>query len=379
MKFYRKIFIWQFIFSFLFINIALAASPEITAESAIVVEAGTGRVVYEKNADAKRYPASLTKMMTAILAKENLASNDVITISEAAAYVESSTLGLMPGDKISAKELITGMLLASDNGAALALAEAVDGDEALFADRMNEKALEFGMLSTHFVTPNGLHDDEHYSTARDMAKLARELAKDKFLTKVTGTKKQNIKWLSPKGKNIDAMNTNELLEMYPYAVGMKTGYTSLAGGCLAAKAKKNGVTLIAIILKSADYNSRFSEAKELLEYSFKRVSMVEGLAKERVNETVYVAGGVKYKLRATLSEDIYYPLIDGESAEKYSLKLNLPKIIEAPIEKGDEIGSMDVYYGDEMVESVPIVARDEVTAGFSFLSWLVGLVAPLVD
>ena len=226
--------------------------PVITAASAILVEASTGRVVYEKNADEVRPPASMTKMMTCILGLENMGVRTLVTISPHAAGTEDSPLGLQTADQVDAQNLLLGMMMVSDNGAAVAVAEHIDGTVREFAARMNEKAEKLGCTDTHFVNPNGLPNASHLSTARDMAKIAMYCMKNREFRDLVGERKAAMRWESPKGRFLGMENTNELLGSYDGITGIKTGWTVAAGGCLAASARRGGVELIAIVMNSAD-------------------------------------------------------------------------------------------------------------------------------
>ncbi len=244
----------------------LAAAPEITADAAIVMDEQTGQVLYEKNADKREYPASMTKMMTCILAIEKGSPDQIITVSDNAANVECTRL--YPGYALRLADITQQMMMISDNGAATAIGEALGGDEASFADMMNAKAKEIGAVNTHFVNMNGMPDPDHYSTARDMAKIAAYGMKlDKF-RQIVGTKEKRIYYIAPQGHTTYCVNTNELLDTYPGCTGIKTGWTSAARGCVSAAATRDGRELIAVVMHSDDDETRFSEAAELLDYGF---------------------------------------------------------------------------------------------------------------
>ena len=244
------------------------AAPSVQAESAILINARTGGVIFEKNADTRRAPASLTKIMTCILGLEAKGMDSTFSISMAAAATEYSDLGMKGGEKMRSGELMRGMMLESDNGAAVVVAQNVSGSTLKFADRMNEKAKELGCRKTHFSNPHGLPARWHYTTARDMAKIAAYAMKNQDFRNIVSTKSSVIHWVSPASKTYKADNTNKLLGSYTGANGIKTGWTSAARGCLAASAKRNEIELIAIILKSPDGTTRLADAKKLLDYGF---------------------------------------------------------------------------------------------------------------
>ena len=244
------------------------AAPNVQAESAILINARTGSVIYEKNADTRRSPASLTKVMTCILGLEEKGLDSIFNISMAAAATEYSDLGMKGGEKMRSGELMRGMMMESDNGAAVVVAQNVSGNILKFADRMNAKAKELGCRKTHFSNPHGLTVKWHYTTARDMAKIAAYAMKNPDFRNIVSSKSSVIHWASPSGKTYKADNTNRLLSFYTGANGIKTGWTSAAKGCLAASAKRNDIELIAIVLKSPDGDSRFADARSMLDYGF---------------------------------------------------------------------------------------------------------------
>lgn len=351
---------------------------KLTAQSAILIEASTGRVIWEKDADVRHYPASMTKMMTGILALEKLPPKADVVISPNAAATEDCPLEIVAGECLSADNIITGMLMESDNGAAVAIAEAVDGSVSQFVQRMNERAQAIGMSNTHFVNPNGLTEANHYSTARDMAKLARFAMNNKKFREIVSTKKQVIHWEVPARQQKLAENTNKLLANYNGMNGIKTGWTEAAGGCLAASARRNGVELIAIVMQTPGPDDRFADASKLLDYGFKQVKMVKGIAKDRVSRKLWVRGGTSASVMAHPAEDINYPLINGEDPKHYTLSYDVPKVIAAPLKDGETVGRIIIKYDNKEVGSVPMIS-EKVEAGFSIGSWLVGVFAGLLE
>lgn len=345
-------------------------APDITAEAAIIIETSTGRVIWEKNADERLYPASMTKMMTGILALEQLNMRSEIMMSREAAYTESSSLGVLAGERIRTDELLNGMLLESDNGAAVALGEAMAGSVTAFAGVMNGKAAELDMKDTHFVNPNGLTEKGHYSTARDMAKLARYAMENKAFREIVCQPQRTIHWTSPHTKIFHAHNTNKLLEKYEGMTGIKTGWTQAAGGCLAVGAKRDGVELIVVLMKTPTPDDRFSDAKKLLDYGFEHVRMVKGISQEKGYRKVWVTNGQQASTKLYPARDINYPLINGEDKSKYSIRYEVPKIVEAPLKAGTPVGKIVVSYNGKDVEHVDMLA-DDVSSGFSIGSWLV--------
>ena len=245
-----------------------AAAPSVLAESAILINARTGAVIFEKNADIRRAPASMTKMMTCILCLETKGLNAEFKVTQAAAATEDSYLEMKGGERLLSGELLQEMMMESDNGAAVVVAQNVSGSVLKFADLMNEKAKEIGCRKTHFSNPNGLTAKWHYSTARDMSKIAAYCMKNPDFRNLVSKKNAVIHWASPAGRTYKSETTNELLGRYSGANGIKTGWTNAARGCVAASAKRGDVELIAVVMKSKDYDTRFSDARKLLDYGF---------------------------------------------------------------------------------------------------------------
>ena len=240
-------------------------APVISADAAIIMDAESGKILYEKNGEKKEYPASLTKMVTCLLSLEKGDPYKMLAISRNAANVESTWL--YGGEWIRLGDLTYQMMLLSDNGAATAIAEAIGGNVNAFADMMNDKAKAIGCKGTHFVNANGMPDVNHYSTAKDLALIAKYGLENPKFRAIVGTKTKKVHYEKPR-QNLTCGNTNELLYSYDGAIGVKTGYTRAAGGCLSAAATRNGKTLIVIVLHSRDYDSRFKEAAALLDYGF---------------------------------------------------------------------------------------------------------------
>lgn len=372
----KKVFYVFVCISFIWLQPKGAAAqdvPEITADAAILVEASTGRVLYEKAADDMHYPASMTKMMTCILGLERDTPGALIGVSPEAADTESSALRLQSGDAMRFSELLQGMMLVSDNAAAVAAAEYMGGDVTSFAVMMNQKAAELGMEHSHFVNPNGLPDAEHYSTARDMAKLACYAWRNPEFRHIVGVKKQRIYWQYPQGHSTDAENTNELLGSYAGMNGIKTGYTNAAGGCFAASAARDGTDLIAVVMAAEDENGRFSDAAALLDYGFTRVRSAELIARQNAVKTVWVHSGRNYKVKVRPEQDVYVPLFDGEELKHYTVRYAVPRFMRAPVQAGDKVGSLVICYDGREVEHVDMLADMSIGKGFSLMSFLVGL------
>ena len=351
---------------FLLLLAAQAGAEEniqITAASAILIEASTGRVLYEKAADMPRFPASTTKMMTCVLAIEEGDLSSIVTASRTAAETEDTEVNA--GDRFILAELVAEMMLRSDNGAAVAIAEDLAGSVGSFAAHMNEKAKAIGAKDTHFLNPNGLPDPAHVSTAHDIARIAAYGMKNPKFRSFVGTKEREITWVTPERKRALMANTNRLLSTYEGATGVKTGYTNAAGGCLAASARRGGVELIAVVLGAADEEARFSDAAKLLDMGFRRVKVAPAYTKTDLARRVWVKGGREGRLAVYPTEDLRLPLVDGEAEENYRLTYDLPRVIAAGVKEGDRIGDLVVSHGGKELTRIPLLAEKSVGRGLS--------------
>ena len=352
---------------------AAESEPKISATSAILVEASTGRIIYEKNANEERPPASMTKMLTCVIALEKLTPFEEILVTNEAIMTEDNTLRWEPLDSVAAKDMITAVMLVSENGGAVALAQSISGNVSDFADLMNEKAREIGCKNSNFVNPNGLPNPRHFSTAADMARIAVYCMKNSDFRKIVETRRTSIKWIYPKDKWSELNNTNELLGKFKGANGIKTGWTRAAGGCLAASAKRGNVELIAVIMNSADQDTRFDDATKLLNYGFEHVRMVEVIDAARVDKKVFVRDGKQATVHVGMDENLIFPLMAGEDTKFLQVTYDLPKIVNAGIHEGQILGEAVLRYDGKPVARVPLVAREEVPEGFSFASLFVTL------
>lgn len=342
--------------------------PSIEAPAAILVEATTGRVLFEKNADEVRYPASMTKMMTCILALEKGRPDDGIIISNVTMEAPYSYLSFSTGEMLPLQEILEGMMLCSDNAAATAVAENLGRTYQDFIDEMNLKAKNIGAFNTHFCNPHGLTEDDHYSTARDMMTIARYGWSKPQFREIVGKKYELIEWSKPGERSKIAENTNELLEVYPGMVGIKTGWTSDAGGCLASAAERNGITLIAVVM-GTDYESeRFSDTSQLLDYGFNLIRGEKGPVKERLGKEIKVKGSRKRTIVAYPAFDIVWPLADGESAEQFSLRWEMPESVPAPVKKDQKVGDLLICRNGQEIGRTPILASEDADTGFSLMA-----------
>lgn len=352
---------------------AALPEPVINARAAILVEASTGRILYEKNADVVNHPASMTKMMTCILALETGKADDRIVISNFAMETSYHELEFKTGEVLSLGELLEGMMLLSDNVAATAIAENLAPTYGSFIELMNRRAKELGLQNTHFVNPHGLTDDLHYSTARDMMKIARCGWSKPAFRNLVGEQTGLVEWSKPTWRKDWVENTNELLNEYPGMVGIKTGWTEAAGGCLASAAERNGVTLIAIVMNAESVSERFADTRKLMDYGFSAVKGVKGPVKERMGKKIAVNGSRKGHIMAYPAFDICYPLLQGENAENFSLRYELPAYVKAPVKKGRQVGEVVVLYKRKEIGRIPVIAAEDAEPGFSLLAFAEGI------
>jgi len=323
---------------------SLGAPPENSAKAAIVMEVETGRVLYEKNAHEKLPMASTTKIMTAILAIENSNLSDIVTVSPRASGIEGSSLYLAAGERLTMKQLLYGLMLRSGNDAAFAIAEHVGKSAEKFADMMNRKARELGAMNTNFVNPHGLHHEDHYTTAYDLALISAYAMKNPVFREIVSTKYYKIPWEGQAWDRV-LMNKNALLWNYEGANGIKTGYTKAAGRCLASAALRNNMQLVAVVLNCPPW---FDDSAALLDYGFSHYEMEKLFEKGEIVGEIAVKNGFQKKVDLVLKEDISIPLAEGEM-EKLKISIKHPDYIKAPVEKGAKIGTIDIVIGNTKI------------------------------
>ena len=345
------------------------AGPEVGAPSALLMEASTGTVLYEKNADEPRNPASVTKIMTLILIFDALQSGkihleDEVTTSAYAKSMGGSQVFLEEGEIQTVETLIKCIVIASGNDASVAMAEYVAGDEGTFVKQMNERAKGLGMDHTNFVDCCGLTDSpDHVTTARDIAVMSRELiTKYPQITNYSTIWMENITHVTKQGsKEFGLANTNKLLKMAVNfeVTGLKTGSTSLAKYCLSATAKKDGVELIAAIMAAPDYKTRFEDAVTLLNYGFGRCRMYRDEEPPALPQ-IPVENGVEESVGAEYAGIFSFLDVNGESFSDIEKELELPEAVEAPVKKGDVLGYLTYRMGGEELGRIQILASGDV-------------------
>lgn len=332
--------------------VAAAEKPtSISSLSAVLYEPESGRFLYEKDADTPRPMASTTKLMTALIAAERLPLDSVITIPPQAVLVEGSSMGLRGEDRLTVRDLLAGLLLSSGNDAANALALLCENSLPAFADKMNQKAVTLGMKNTLFVTPSGLDEGDHHSTARDMALLGAAVLKSQEIARLCSLKTATI---HIGDREATLSNHNRLLRLYPDAIGLKTGYTVKSGKCLVSAATRNGVTLVVATLNGGDY---WNDHIALYEYGFSRVKSVP--LEIPSLPAIAVAGGVQSTL--SLTADAVSPAV-VLNEETVSYRVQLPSFVWAPIRQGETIGTITYTVDERVVGTTEIKAAVDVSA-----------------
>lgn len=343
----------------------------LSCPSAILMEATTGGVLYEKAADTPLPMASVTKVMTMLLIFEaidegQLSLSTDVTVSEHAASMGGSQVFLEAGEVQPVEILLKCISIASANDASVAMAEAIAGSEEAFVSQMNKKAASLGMTNTHFINCCGLDASEHYSCAKDLAILSRELIlRFPAIYDYCQTWQEDIVHTTARGQTpFTLTNTNKLLKSYPYATGLKTGSTSAAKFCLSATAQKDSMTLIAIIMASPTSKDRVKDAQTLFTYGFANAALYHDKTTDQ-SFWVNVKKGTKEQILAIAKQDFSYLDQSKQDLGKIKSQKNLPTVLFAPIKKGDTIGSIDYYLKDTKIGSVPVVATENVaSAGY---------------
>lgn len=339
---------------------------ELKSPSAILMEASTGQVIYEKDADTSLHPASITKIMTLILIFDaikdgKIGLDDEVTVSEYAASMGGSQVFLEAGEKQTVDTMIKCISMASANDACVAMSEYIAGTESAFVSKMNERAMGLGMNNTNFVNCCGLDTDGHMSTARDIALMSREL-----ITKYPQIHDYSTIWMDTiihstrRGDSeFGLTNTNKLIKQYEWATGLKTGSTGLAKCCLSASANKDGIDLIAVIMAAPDSKTRFAEAVNLLNYGFNTCDIYKDDDMPLL-ENIRISKGKKDYVNCRYEKEFSYMFINQVNHEDISKELHINENIAAPVNEGDTIGTLDYYYNGEKIGSVNVISSENI-------------------
>ena len=338
------------------------AQVELTSPSVILMESTTGQVLYEKNAAQRRSPASITKIMTLLLTFEALENgtvtlSDEVVTSEHASSMGGSQVFLETGEVQTLETLIKCIAVASGNDASVAVAEHIAGSEQAFVEKMNEKALQLGMVDTHFEDCCGLTDSEnHYSCARDVAIMSRELTlHHPHVFDYTKIWMEGITHVTPRGNSEFMLSsTNKLLKQYHYTTGLKTGFTSKAGFCLSATASKDGIDLIAVCMGAGDSKTRNAETKALLAYGFSKCRLYTDENTD-LPQTILLRGGVEEAVPIRPQGSFRYLDVEGRNLAGIRKEIALPDQVNAPAAEGEAVGQVNYYLGEELLGTMPIL------------------------
>lgn len=331
----------------------------LNAKSAILMEEATGNILYESNPDERLPIASVTKVMTMLLIMEAVDSgkislDDMVTVSENAMSYGGSTMFLETGEQLTVNDMLKGIAVASANDGCVAMAEHLAGSESAFVDMMNEKAKELGMENTHFMNTNGLDEDDHYSSARDVAIMSRELMKHETIFNYTSI------WMDTlRGGKFQLANTNKLIRFYDGANGLKTGSTSKALCCLSAAAKRNDMQLIAVVLDAPTSAERFASAKSLLDYGFANYAVNTQITAGDEVQKIAVEKGVDKEV-GVVAGDSCSTLVKKGQEDNITKEIKIDETITAPIEAGQKIGTMTISRDGEVIADIDLNASSAV-------------------
>ena len=328
--------------------------PAVTAKAAILMDAKTGQVIYDKNGEQRRQPASTTKIMTALLALEGGDLQQEVTVSPRAALVGEASLDLLPEEKLSLEDLIYGAMLKSGNDACVAIAEHIAGTEANFVLMMNQKAKLIGAINTNFINTNGLPAKNHYTTTRDLALITRYALKNSTFKKIVGTRSKVIGTQNKHYLN----NTNRLLWSCSWVDGVKTGTTNEAGNCLVASATREGRQLISVVFHSTD---RWQDSIKLLNYGFEGFEYVRLLRKGEFFDTIKVKEGRGQEIGAVVSSEIGVVSKKNQPDELEKI-VEINHDLKAPVYKGQRVGRITVLAGGKVVGSVDLISDRDIKA-----------------
>lgn len=334
-----------------------ATGPELDVPSALLMDQTTGTVLFEKNADEQRAPASVTKIMTLLLIMEALESGRLgwdtpISVSAEAAGMGGSQVYLKEGEAMTVEEMVKCICVVSANDCCVAMAEAISGSNTAFIEQMNRRAAELKMTNTHFNSCTGLDTEEHYTTARDIAIMSRALMQHSEIQKYTTI------WMdSVRDGTFTLSNTNKLVRYYDGATGLKTGFTSTAGYCLSATATRNGLSLIAVVLGGETSDQRFEDAKALLNYGFTQYTLyTEPLPSPA---PVKVIKGMEDSVRPVLAEEPAFLIPKGEE-KNVSYTVTLPQSVDAPVDPRQKLGTVAYTLNGKVIASLNLLAEKEV-------------------
>ena len=360
----KKYIVYILLFSLVFINIPIVKAEELipNSKSGLLMEVNSGQILFEKNMDERLAVASMTKMVGLIIIMEKLENgelslDDVVTASKNASGMGGSQIYLSLGEEMTVRDLIKGITMASANDATVAMAEKIAGSEEKFVELMNLKVKELGLKNTNFVNSTGLDEDNHFSSSYDMAIIAKELLKYEKILEFTSVYEDYLRvntsnkfWL---------VNTNKLVRLYEGADGLKTGFTDLAGYCMAVTAKRDGMRLLAIVLGEESGKVRNSEVSELLDYGFDNYKTMVLKDKNDIIDTIVVEKGTKREINVYLKEDASILMRQSDSENGYDTEISLNDI-SLPLKRYDVIGKFYIKKDDEIINAIDLIVKDDV-------------------
>ena len=362
------------IMSFLTINKVYAYNEKennedikINSRKAVIIDRTSKKVLFGKKENERAKMASTTKIMTAMVVIQNTNLDNIVEVSKKAAVTGGSKLKLKKGDKITVKDLLYGLMLRSGNDAAVSLAEYVGGSVEGFANLMNENAKELGLINTHFVTPHGLDDEEHYTTAYELALIADYALENEIFAEIVRTKTTNIRI---NGQNRTINNTNELLGNLNGVYGVKTGFTNGAGRCLVTAVKRGDLDIICVVLEADAKKNRTKDSITLIEETFKKYELIS--LNEKINEKfnnwnnlnskridIEKGDGSQLALKLENDEEIKYPILK-DTKDRIKTNIVVDFKLKAPLKKDTQIGKMQVIYNDEIIKEIGIVSENNI-------------------
>ena len=352
------------IFLFMLIPVVKAEEEDLApnAKSAIMIEASTGEILFQKNKEERLAPASMTKMMSMLLIMEelekgNLKWDEMITASERASSMGGSQIFLKAGEKMTVTDMLKGIAIASGNDATVAMAERISGSEESFVKKMNARAKELGLKNTNFVNATGLTADNHYSSANDMSLIAKELVKHEKILEFTGTYEDYLRkdtkspfWL---------VNTNRLVRFYSGVDGLKTGFTDEAGYCLTSTAKKDNMRLITVVMNEPDISKRSADTSRMLDYGFNMYMVKNIIDDSSTIDKKEVELGKEKEVEIIASDKITILSKKSEENRNITYETNINKIV-APVKKGDKVGTIDIIEDGKIIGTVEATVKKDI-------------------
>lgn len=338
---------------FIFISsCSFAQIPDISAQSAILIDAKSKRVLYEHNPYIKLPMASTTKIMTALVALEKGDCQEEVIIKESAVGIEGSSIYLREGEILTLEDLLYGLMLRSGNDSAIAIAEHIGKSVEDFVELMNLKAKEIGANNTNFMNPHGLHHDNHYTTSYDLALIASKALENKKFQEIVTTKV----WRANREKNNIFYNKNKTLWEYEGGNGVKTGYTTRAGRCLVTSATREGTQLVAVVLNDRNW---FEDCYRLMDYGFNNYKSYIIFDKGQFVKNIPVVDGKEGEVAAVIEDAFEYPLKE-EELDKISISIDLIEEVKAPVAKGEKLGEIKVYLSGKIIHKEDIVSKEDI-------------------